>query len=90
MRCPIGHASGTIPDPKERRIMPHMDTFLTILITPFYLAWRLFVWILGGLWKFAGDVAHGVYGKLVGYVSAILFVALIGWLIASMHALSGS
>lgn len=64
-----------------------MDTFLTVVITPFYLAWKAISFLIRGAWAIVRDIAKGVYGKFIGWISALIFIAFLGWFASHLTAL---
>jgi len=53
------------------------ETLLNMFLIPFYLLWRLLVFITSGISKLVVDVMKNVYGKVVVALGAIVFAILV-------------
>ncbi len=59
-----------------------MNIVLNIVFVPIYIAWRIFAFVTSLLKKAFFDVLMGVYGKFVALLSGLLFLGMLGFLVA--------
>ncbi|MDB5244531.1 MAG: hypothetical protein JWN18_401 [Parcubacteria group bacterium] len=58
-----------------------MDTLLVFILTPLYWVWKIICFVIGSAWKLVHDIAKGVYGKFISWISAIIFFGMLTWIV---------